>query len=241
MGVRTWTDEAVETLTKLWNDGVPAGEIAARLGMTRGMVTGKRWGLGLPPRTGEVVRAAEAANARRAASIYRNVAPEAWAKRQEALQTRVARVEASMVPLAGSNPKPWELRKPGECAYPVDGWGASTMSCCEPVEEGQGRPYCYGHLEILAGRPWPPNDASRRLAASQWEVRPVLTVEATARKPEGSQTGADGHGRDQSSPRSDHAGQAGYGGRERRSFGSAQRRTAHEVAGGQGAELHAQG
>lgn len=38
--------------------------------------------------------------------------------------------------------RPWLQRAAGECAFPVAGEGAATLSCCQPVERGE---YCAGH------------------------------------------------------------------------------------------------
>ena len=46
-----WTPERIEALTCLWNDGLPANQIAAKLGqVTRNAVIGKVHRLGLPGR-----------------------------------------------------------------------------------------------------------------------------------------------------------------------------------------------
>jgi GcrA cell cycle regulator len=47
----TWTDERVETLKRLWTDGLSASQIAAELGgITRNAVIGKVHRLGLSGR-----------------------------------------------------------------------------------------------------------------------------------------------------------------------------------------------
>lgn len=164
-GGKTWTDERTALLRQLWMDGLPGGVIAKRMGLTRGMVTGKRHSLGLPPRTGEVARAAMALNGRRTAALIGHAgkaSPELAAAKASAVDC----LEALTRPLAGSSPRPLSMRAAGECVFPVAGYGAGTLSCCEPVEPGRG--YCLGHVEILAGRPWPPVDPSPELAASQW-------------------------------------------------------------------------
>jgi len=49
-----WTDERIEMLTKLWNEGLPASAIAKELGnATRNAVIGKVHRLGLSPRVPE--------------------------------------------------------------------------------------------------------------------------------------------------------------------------------------------
>ena len=48
----SWTDERVETLKKLWTDGLSASQIAAQLGgITRNAVIGKVHRLGASGRT----------------------------------------------------------------------------------------------------------------------------------------------------------------------------------------------
>ena len=46
-----WTEERVSQLTKLWDDGLPATDIAAQMGVSRNAVIGKAHRLGLPKRT----------------------------------------------------------------------------------------------------------------------------------------------------------------------------------------------
>lgn len=166
MGLETWTPGRVELLRQLWADGLAGSEIARRLQMTRGMVTGKRHSLGLPPRERSVQSIAMAANARRTAKIrgHRGKAtPEEDRQKRQA----VAALDRLTRRLPGSNPLPWEYRQPGQCTFPVDGYGAGTLSCCEPVEPG--RAYCLGHVEILAGRCWPPVDPAQIEAADAVE------------------------------------------------------------------------
>src|SRR4051812_9789573 len=73
MGGKTWTAERTELLRSLWADGIPGGVIAHKLGMSRGMVAGKRASLGLPPRLGAVGKAAMRANGRRTAALLGHV------------------------------------------------------------------------------------------------------------------------------------------------------------------------
>jgi hypothetical protein len=173
---QTWTPDRIERLRVLWAEGLPRGAIAAALGLTRGMVAGKRHSLGLPPRTGEARLAAEAANARRTAQLRghagRMINPKAapeWVKGMGAWAE----------PLAGSTPRPWEQRAFGECAFPVVGFGLETWSCCLPVwcsRRGEVGAYCEGHRAILAGRPWPPVEPQGLGEASSSSLHSALDV-----------------------------------------------------------------
>lgn len=153
--VTIWTPPRVELLRRLWAQGLGAGECARRMGMTRGAVAAKRAELRLPPLSREAQYVAMAANGRRTAAMCGHYGKASRAEdRQRRKDARAAAASRLMQPLAGSNPAPWQLRGPGQCSFPVGGWGAEALSCCEPVEPG--RFYCFGHTEILAGRPWPP-------------------------------------------------------------------------------------
>lgn len=46
--------------------------------------------------------------------------------------------------------RPWTSRKFGECAYPVDGLGADTLSCCAPCPD---HTYCAAHRAVMFTKP----------------------------------------------------------------------------------------
>jgi hypothetical protein len=46
------------------------------------------------------------------------------------------------------SPRPWLTRKRGECAFPVEGEGHLTLSCCNPTH---GRTYCPAHRSAMQG------------------------------------------------------------------------------------------
>ena len=50
MAAEDWTEQKIETLTKMWNNGASCSQIGERIGMTRNAVIGKRKRLGLVPR-----------------------------------------------------------------------------------------------------------------------------------------------------------------------------------------------
>jgi len=53
-------------------------------------------------------------------------------------------------------PRPWLSRRPGECAFPVDGRGQSTRSCCNPRG---GETYCPAHHRVATVRASAPVEA----------------------------------------------------------------------------------
>ena len=60
------------------------------------------------------------------------------------------------------SPRPWLTRRPGECAFPVDGKEARTRSCCNPCGRAT---YCAAHRAVMRGPRAPsPDDMLRDLA-----------------------------------------------------------------------------
>jgi hypothetical protein len=51
-------------------------------------------------------------------------------------------------PAIAHAPRPWLSRLKGECAYPAEGEGVATQSCCNPC--GQAL-YCFRHARIMRG------------------------------------------------------------------------------------------
>jgi GcrA cell cycle regulator len=170
----TWTDERVEILTTMWDEGASAGKIALKLGgVTRSAVLGKLNRMKLlgtrPPQTG-LINYRQAM--RELAAIQRMSRPTRPPK--AAKRTPKAPVHASAVirraalpkgkhyeavaPLIvdASKAKPWLERRFGECAYPISGEGAETVSCCQPAETTG---YCAAHGSVMFTKP--PESAKR--------------------------------------------------------------------------------
>lgn len=53
-----WTDEKVQELTRLWNEGLTTGEIGKKLGVSKNAVVGKAHRLGLKSRPSPIKRPA---------------------------------------------------------------------------------------------------------------------------------------------------------------------------------------
>src|SRR4051812_28586389 len=116
-----WTGERVTLLRSLWADGVAAGVIAKQLGMTRGMVAGKRHSLGLTPRTLAQAKAAQAANARRTATLCEAAGSRADPETVKRKAAAVAALERLGAALAGARPRPWALGGAGGGGVPGAG------------------------------------------------------------------------------------------------------------------------
>lgn len=136
----TWTDDAVETLTRLWRQGdLSAAMIARRLGVTRNAVLGKihRLGLSQPRRPRPP---AIAPPARRAKS--RPIAPVARAPASAPVRTPpklAAEVGPGLVARLEDLP-------PRACHWPLgDPQAADFTFCGRKAEAG---PYCPAHAGV---------------------------------------------------------------------------------------------
>ena len=156
--VATWTDERVELLKKLWNDGLSASQIAAELGnITRNAVIGKVHRLGLSGRT----RPQSAAQPR-----PRNkpaVRPQGSTIPQGPLHTRGATAlaaapqrEALPAPMPEANPEvvvPFSERvtimelKESMCRWPLGDPTTPEFRYCG-AKSDVGVPYCAYHCRI---------------------------------------------------------------------------------------------
>lgn len=126
----------IEVLTAEWLEGITSREIGLSLGVSAEAVRCKRRQLGLPSRAGEITREARA----HAGRNRRSLTPQ--------MSTAPAPRLDRLAPLLGSMPRPWLDRAFGECAFPVEGEGAETRSCCLPVARAG---YCAGHGRIMWG------------------------------------------------------------------------------------------
>ena len=145
-----WTDERVESLKKLWQDGLSASQIAKQLGgVTRNAVIGKVHRLGLSG------RAAPSKPARPAFKAPRPARPAAAAP---AAPRRIA--EPTAVAAAAPTPAPAPVRyveeAPGTatgltvgahmCKWPIgDPSSDSVTFCGRRQDEG---PYCMEHARV---------------------------------------------------------------------------------------------
>ena len=117
-----WTEERLETLKILWNDGLSISQIGQKLGVTRNAVAGKAHRIGLP---------------KRQSPISVSGAP----LRKKTKKTE----EVSELPLRLALRKiSWSRSK---CAWPSGDPKTTDFSFCgEPIEPG--KPYCYEHCVL---------------------------------------------------------------------------------------------
>jgi GcrA cell cycle regulator len=143
-----WTDERVERLKKLWQDGLSASQIAKQLGgVTRNAVIGKVSRLGLSgraapstPRRGARIppalpKSPPKPRPRRVATTIA-MSPsvsEAFPAHLEPALRRSANEDA-FAPLPGSTPRPLIDRPDHGCTWPVgEDASGQMLVCCEPV------------------------------------------------------------------------------------------------------------
>jgi GcrA cell cycle regulator len=170
--VGDWTVEKVEAFKVLWGEGKSGSEIAKALGLrSRSAVLSKARRLNLPNRdVAECnrVRAAKrpkgppkprpkkrhnnfaSINSARRKAKAELIIVGCSAAEEPAPPPKVIDKEDAFNPLPGSTPKPWTEREFGECAWPVGGEGAETLSCCQKVSKGS---WCIDHARLGFQRP----------------------------------------------------------------------------------------
>ncbi|MBS0411003.1 MAG: GcrA cell cycle regulator [Proteobacteria bacterium] len=144
-----WTDERVETLKKLWLDGLSASQIAKQLGgVTRNAVIGKVHRLGLSG------RAAPSQPARPVFKAARPARPVVAA--QPAARRPVATAPVEAAPPPAPRP-PTYVEEPGTatvltlgahmCKWPIGDPSTDSFTFCGRRSGGEG-PYCAEHARI---------------------------------------------------------------------------------------------
>jgi GcrA cell cycle regulator len=162
-----WTDERVETLKKLWLDGLSASQIAKHLGgVTRNAVIGKVHRLGLSGRAAPSQPARPAFKAPRPPRPAANAVPAA--RRVAPLQARDAAVSAR----AASPPS---LPQPEErgvatvltlgahmCKWPIGDPATDDFTFCGRRSTDDG-PYCVEHARVA----YQPQHSKKKASASE--------------------------------------------------------------------------
>ena len=154
----SWTDERVETLKRMWNEGQSASQIAKELGgVTRNAVIGKVHRLGLsgratpsrpvkrPPR---LARPKPQAMPRQASSA----APRtntAVAVRAEPVHTHITEAEANIEPKRLSNGDMVTVLtvKDSMCKWPIGDPADNNFGFCGHASS-DGSPYCAEHARV---------------------------------------------------------------------------------------------
>lgn len=147
-GVR-WPADWVDTVKRMHGEGLPYSAIAKALGATREAVSAKCQRLGLV-RSPEVTRAnnVAASAAKRGTSYAPRPAPAPRpAKLGSPIKAKAPKAQPKAEEIALA-PRPWITREFGECAWPVGGEGADTLSCCNATLFT----YCAQHMWVRTAR-----------------------------------------------------------------------------------------
>lgn len=143
-----WTDERIEALKQRHASGWSASLIAKSLGggLSRNAVIGKIHRLGIqldkPSRPTKFKPYPEC----RVGSQRRSRAPDGFTYgATQPKQRYQERPQPVSEPISSPNAKVWTERAAGECAYPISGGGADTVSCCNRCVGS----YCCAHQLIV--------------------------------------------------------------------------------------------
>jgi len=146
-----WTDERVETLKKLWLDGLSASQIAKQLGgVTRNAVIGKVHRLGLSGR---------AAPSQPARQVFKAPRPARPVQTAPVVQRRVVTEAVTVLPM----PTPvHRIEEPGSatvltlgahmCKWPIGDPSTDGFTFCGR-RSGDVGPYCREHAQVAYQQP----------------------------------------------------------------------------------------
>ena len=150
-----WTEAQVAELTRLYNEGWSAGQIAKAFNATRNAVIGKLHRLNL---RASAIRTRETQRLRGVqSSIKRHAHPRPETRPKPVSAPRIhvnhdtvqkGAPDVAMPVLSGIGSavaRHWLERGPGECKYPVSGEGVDVFSCCAPIAIGA---YCMAHARV---------------------------------------------------------------------------------------------
>ena len=137
-----WTEDRVDTLKTLWNEGLSASQIAGRLGgVTRNAVIGKVHRLGLSG------RAAPA----KPKAVKPKPAPQAAREPSVQMDPATFGLGKPTVSSIGAN----------ECKWPIGDPAAEDFHFCGQGAVG-GKPYCAYHSQVAFQPSRSPRDRSRK-------------------------------------------------------------------------------
>ena len=155
-----WTDERVELLKKLWQDGLSASQIAKQLGgVTRNAVIGKVHRLGLSGR---------AAPSKPARTVFKAPRP---ARPAAAAPSAPRRLAEPVSPQVAPTPVRYVEEAPGSatvltlgahmCKWPIGDPSLDSFTFCGR-RSGEG-PYCLEHSEVA----YQPTQAKKRTGPNE--------------------------------------------------------------------------
>ncbi len=180
-----WTEDRVETLKKLWAEGLSASQIAGRLGgVTRNAVIGKVHRLGLSGRATTSRMKSHRPRARMANSQKRQARSRFASTGNPALRALYHPDSEPFVPSEEELVIPLAERKTirtlieSSCRWPIGDPQYPDFHFCGK-KKVQGLPYCEHH----ARRAFQPPQA-RRKTGRDAEQRPVIAAQPASSKPE---------------------------------------------------------
>jgi GcrA cell cycle regulator len=147
-----WTDERVETLKKLWLDGLSASQIAKQLGgVTRNAVIGKVHRLGLSGRAAPSHPSRPTFKAPRPPRPIQAPAARVRALEPRAHHAQLARPAAPFVELPGTA----TVLTLGAhmCKWPIGDPSSNDFTFCGRRASDESSPYCVDHARIAYAPP----------------------------------------------------------------------------------------
>ena len=137
----TWTPERVDTVTRLWNEGLTTAEIGRAVGMSKNAVVGKAHRLQLPPRPSPIRRGKSAVNG--SSAMNGSSAPRALNGRKSASVSALAPVVV-VANVKRRAPVPHLAVGNATCKWPFGHPDEPDFHFCDE-HALLGKPYCMEH------------------------------------------------------------------------------------------------
>ncbi len=153
-----WTEEVIQRLRALWDEGHSTAEIGRRLGVSKNAVVGKAHRLDLPARPSPIRREGAGSAAPRRATPRRPAGPTLPPLSSTVVPSAPASPPRPVVAPVGVRPvvapssrvqivPPRPYAREIACCWPIGEPGTSSFRFCEAAAT-PGKPYCTEHAAL---------------------------------------------------------------------------------------------
>ncbi len=147
-----WTEERLETLKKLWTEGVSITQIGEALGVSRNSIAGKVHRLGLIKRQSPILGSTAKKTAQKSAPpVAKKDAPPAAKKTPDKTPDKTP-AKKTFVPITPPDPIIWAEDQPLKLVLRNLDW--SRNKCSWPTGDPQNTDFKFCGKKVVAGKPY---------------------------------------------------------------------------------------
>ncbi len=160
----SWTDERINELTRLWQQGLSASEIGKRLGVSKNSIVGKAHRLNLPSRPSPIRQGEEEETASGSAEPQRRAARKNTAKANGSAESGSAKAASSGNGKANGSAKTRNRSatggNPASFRAQVEARGGRS-GCLWPIGDPNDPDFHFCGAAAAPGKPYCPEHAAR--------------------------------------------------------------------------------